>query len=153
MATSTFKQLGAKRLQRGFTLIEALLVAILVGLLASVAVLKLSGARGDAVDVARMNFIESLNLNIQRAAMMDKPFNGAAKADFSAEDDPAASAFLALLDDLSSYGFYTQFAFDSAERILLDELNGTVHVNIYTGSVITTNLLTVEKWGVLEVRP
>jgi type II secretory pathway pseudopilin PulG len=153
MNTISFKQSCATRKQRAFTLVEAILVAILVGLLASVAIIKSQGARAHAVDVARGDFIQSLNVNIQRAAAQSVPFNGAGKADFSGEEDPSTAAFLALLDDLAGYGYYTQSSYEIARKLLEGELDGSIFVRIALGEEVdTTDLTGVNTWGEIEVK-
>lgn len=133
----------------GFTLIELLMVVVIIGILATIVVAVLNGAKGDANDAAIKSEMSSLKTQSEIIHSTDGDFDAVCGSN-SATQDSSIAKLIEKIDDLNGSGGVDCNSDDnvfavSADLLVngvlcLDNASGVVNVNAsdqeYTG--ITT---------------
>jgi prepilin-type N-terminal cleavage/methylation domain-containing protein len=96
-------QIFAKK-HRGFTLIELLVVIAIIGILASIVLVSLGGARSKARDTVRLSDMRQV---VSAQEMYYAEHEGYFQADGSTAGTPAIGTYLTALDDPKSDMHYT----------------------------------------------
>jgi prepilin-type N-terminal cleavage/methylation domain-containing protein len=108
------------RTKKGFTLVEAILVAILVGLLAAIGIIKAADAKAVVADNVIESAVQDVNMLVQRFAIDESNSTTATAIDGT---DDAGTAWSIVLSEGAAAGYMTQTSAANLDA-LLDSTTG-----------------------------
>ena len=135
------------RTSKGFTLIEALIVVIIVGLLASVGVIKLASAKTDTQAGLARSAAAEINKGLQRAVVANDGAGYATAITVAASPDALNSTFATnVITQLVAAGHFTN-ASGTAMSTLLAQAPTSIYVKCVSASAPAAGATTLKALG------
>lgn len=132
---------------KAFTLIEALVVALIVGLLASIAIIKTGSARDQSVSNVGTTLAADINKALQRAVIDSKSRPVSAPA---ITDD--TDGVKTLISELSSFDYFTQTTIERMNTFIDGPNNGYFIFVTAPTNATAYNPIPEVKWSTQSTR-